>query len=404
MNIGIVKPDYKIYGGFEIVVEKLREGLTEKGHTVNLIKVDMNECNLLNRGISIPEHIYYSNQEYFNYLLSFEKFKELDLKRYDCVVSTQPPSFCINHPKNLLLFYHHMKIYYDLFDIVMEVGLVDSELHRISAKYVRDIDSDYLTDMKYYAVGSEHIKKRIMKYNGVTKNLFNFSAGIDNEFFNYSGEKNFLYPVCIGRHEFPKRTELFLQAMKYIDMEGIVIGAGGRTKALENLDLYLTYVYKYEKKEIDSERLWKNLLFDALNINTKKMSNVLKGKNIKSNIRFTGRVDKKELLKHYANSLCVVCPAYEEDYGLTAIEAMAFGKPVIACSDGGGYVELVKNGETGFIVEPNGKAIANAIRYLIDNPEQLKEMSKNAFEESRKYSWENAVNEFNNILYKTMEG
>jgi glycosyltransferase involved in cell wall biosynthesis len=404
MKIGIVKPDYKIYGGFEIVVDRIIKGLIEKGHQVDLIKVDMTDISLSNRGFSVPEHLYYQNEEYFRYLLSFEKFKGLNLKSYDCVISTQPPSFCIDHPKNILLFYHHMKIYYDLFDIVMEVGLVDRNLHRLAADYVRDVDNSYLTNEKIYAAGSEHIKKRLIKYNGINKNLYNFSAGIDDEFFYYSGKKEFLFPICVGRHEFPKRTELFIQAMKYLEIKGLIIGVGGRTDALKNLDTFLTYTYRIENKEINSNHLWKSMFFDALNLDTEKMNKSLSKANIQSNVEFCGRVDKNKLIEYYAKSLCVVCPAYEEDYGLTAIEAMSFGKPVIACSDGGGYVELVKNGETGFIVEPDGKAIADAIKYLINNPDRLREMSKNAYEESRKYSWKNSLNQLQNLLHIAMEG
>lgn len=403
MKIGIVKPDYKIYGGFEVVVDKLKEELMHEGYDIDIIKVDMTERSLSNNDIRIPEEIYNQNPEYFKYLLSFEKFKRLDLKSYDCIISTQPPSFCISHPKNIVLFYHHMKIYYDLYDVFMEVGLVDKHLHSLAAKYVREVDNDYLNDSKYYAVGSNHIKDRLIKYNGITKNLDIFYAGIDDEYYNYEGQKAFKYPICVGRHEFPKRVELFIQSMKYCNTKGLVIGSGGRIETLRELDMLLTYNHVLHKKETDSTRLWKEIFFKINDFNINDMKRALKEKNINSNVEFTGKVNKSQLINHYANALCVVCPAYEEDYGLTAIEAMAFGKPVIACTDGGGYKELIEDGKTGFIVEPKGKAIADAINFLIDNPQELKKMSNNAFEESRKFSWKNSISKFTEILNKCME-
>ena len=45
---------------------------------------------------------------------------------------------------------------------------------------------------------------------------------------------------------------------------------------------------------------------------------------------------------------------------------MALGKPVIACVDGGGYVELIEDGVDGFLVEATGPAIARAINRLKD--------------------------------------
>lgn len=403
MKIAIVKPDYKIYGGFEVVVDRLIEGLSNSRVSIDLIKVDMTNNILSNRGITIPEDLYYKNSEYFKYLLSFEKFKDLKLNDYDCIISTQPPSYGLTHPKNLLLFYHHMKIYYDLYDITSEVGMFDKRLHSIAADYVREVDNIYLNNDKFYAAGSEHIMKRLKHFNGITKNLYKFSAGINDDFYQYNGSITFSNPICVGRHEFPKRTELFIQAMKYLDTNGIIVGVGGRTKALEDLDIYLTYKYKIENSEVESDFLWKNLFFNISQYNIDSMKQEILKKKVHSNVVFAGRVDNKKLVDYYAKSLCVVCPAYEEDYGLTAIEAMAFGKPVIACSDGGGYTELIRNGETGFIVEPDGKAIAEAIRTLVNYPEKLKIMSRNAYEESRKYSWTNAIKMFDNILQCVME-
>lgn len=86
-----------------------------------------------------------------------------------------------------------------------------------------------------------------------------------------------------------------------------------------------------------------------------------------------------------------LCPAYEEDYGLTALEAMAFHKPVIVCQDGGGYIELVEHGVNGFIVEPTGEDIARAIRFLAEDPGQAKRMGDAGYEKSRQFSWESAM-------------
>ena len=92
--------------------------------------------------------------------------------------------------------------------------------------------------------------------------------------------------------------------------------------------------------------------------------------------------------------------AFEEDYGLTAIEAMSFSKPVIVCNDGGGFVEFIKDGENGFIVEPTGEAIAEKIKLLYENKELAKKMGKNAYEFSRKYNWESAIKQINNYIRK----
>ena len=67
----------------------------------------------------------------------------------------------------------------------------------------------------------------------------------------------------------------------------------------------------------------------------------------------------------------------EEDFGLTAIEAMSHGKPVIALKIGGA-TETIIDGQTGiFFDDPIPEALADAVRrfdesYSKFNPETIK--------------------------------
>jgi glycosyltransferase involved in cell wall biosynthesis len=65
-----------------------------------------------------------------------------------------------------------------------------------------------------------------------------------------------------------------------------------------------------------------------------------------------------------------------EPFGLVVVEAMATGKPVVANSHGG-CKEIIENGVTGFLVEPNKpEEMVLAIKYLIDNPKEGEEMGQ----------------------------
>ena len=68
--------------------------------------------------------------------------------------------------------------------------------------------------------------------------------------------------------------------------------------------------------------------------------------------------DKRE---SYARCLGVVFPPVDEDYGYVTLEAMLARKPVITCTDSGGPLEFVRNGETGLVVEPIARALALAM-------------------------------------------
>lgn len=67
-------------------------------------------------------------------------------------------------------------------------------------------------------------------------------------------------------------------------------------------------------------------------------------------IEFLGYVDDEELNQLYRNCKAVLYLAEEEDFGITPVEAMSFGKPVIALRSGG-IVESVIEGKTGWFID-----------------------------------------------------
>ena len=73
-----------------------------------------------------------------------------------------------------------------------------------------------------------------------------------------------------------------------------------------------------------------------------------------------------------------VAPSRNEGFGLTPLEAMASGTPVVA-SDAGAYAEMVVAGETGAVVPAgDGKALTEAIRPYLADPALAKAQGKAA--------------------------
>ena len=66
-------------------------------------------------------------------------------------------------------------------------------------------------------------------------------------------------------------------------------------------------------------------------------------------VAFLGRRGQETLHRYYAAADVVVMPSHYESVGMVALEAMACGTPVIA-TDVGGLSQLVRDGETGFLV------------------------------------------------------
>ncbi len=82
---------------------------------------------------------------------------------------------------------------------------------------------------------------------------------------------------------------------------------------------------------------------------------------VPANVVLVGRVEDEELRWLYAHCAAVVAASYE-DFGLTPLEAAAFGKPSAALR-WGGFVDTIVDRETGiFFDEPEPTSIADAVQ------------------------------------------
>jgi glycosyltransferase involved in cell wall biosynthesis len=81
------------------------------------------------------------------------------------------------------------------------------------------------------------------------------------------------------------------------------------------------------------------------------------------NVTFVGNASDPQMRWLYSNCVGVVCPG-REAFGLTAVEAAAFGKPTAALR-WGGYLDTVVEGRTGaFFDGPTPASIAGAAEVL----------------------------------------
>jgi glycosyltransferase involved in cell wall biosynthesis len=78
----------------------------------------------------------------------------------------------------------------------------------------------------------------------------------------------------------------------------------------------------------------------------------------------------------YSHASVFVCPSVYEPFGIINLEAMACETPVVA-SAVGGILEVVVDGETGFLVPPaNPEALAASIRTVLDDPVRARAMGR----------------------------
>ena len=109
---------------------------------------------------------------------------------------------------------------------------------------------------------------------------------------------------------------------------------------------------------------------------------LVKKLNLGDHVKFLGHVNAVHSLLDSVDIL-VHASISPEPFGQVVIEAMAAGLPVIA-TDGGGVRETVRHGETGLLVPMNHSvAMANAIEYLIENPDIRNVFGENGRERVR---------------------
>jgi starch synthase len=100
-------------------------------------------------------------------------------------------------------------------------------------------------------------------------------------------------------------------------------------------------------------------------------------------------VPKEKVIQLYSHAEAFICPSIYEPFGIINLEAMACKAPVIA-SRVGGIKEVVVDGETGFLVDPdNPEQLAEKIKLFLNSPElaaKFKETGRKRVEDL--FSWE----------------
>jgi glycosyltransferase involved in cell wall biosynthesis len=139
--------------------------------------------------------------------------------------------------------------------------------------------------------------------------------------------------LFVGRLVHYKGVDVLIRAMQSVDARLFVVGDGSDRTALETL----------------------------------ASSGGLSGR-----IRFTGVVDRDELVDLYHRADAVVLPSTSraEGFGTVLLEAMACGTPVVSTELGTGTSWVNRDGETGFVVRAGDPAaLARAIGDLLGSPE-----------------------------------
>ena len=174
--------------------------------------------------------------------------------------------------------------------------------------------------MDCIVANSENVRQRIKYYLGLDAVVV--YPPCDTEKFKWRGQQN--YYLSTGRLDKLKRVDLVVDAFRRMPDKKLVVVSDGPEFAM-----------------------------------IKKMAPQVK------NISIKGRVNDDQLAELIGNCIGTIYIPRDEDFGMSPVESMAAGKPVIGVAEGG-LLESVVDGETGFMVpgDPTVDDITHAVAQL----------------------------------------
>ena len=312
-----------IKGGATAIVEWLEAKLVEHGHQVESVFLPF---------VERPETM-------MDQLLSYRMLNMTE--SCDRLIAFRPPAYLLRHPSKFLWFIHHFRAYYDLWG-TQYCGLEDNAKNRAFRQRIFATDEVGLSESARIFTNSKIVSNRLKTFNSIDSEVL-YPPVFQSERFHCEPYDPVI--VCICRLEDHKRQHLLVDAMRYTKSKAKLVLAGA------------SHSGSYPRK-----------------LKLKVLKYCLSNK-VKILDRWISEEEKSQLLA----TCCAAAylPFDEDSYGYPSLEAQHACKAVLTTNDSGGVPELVTHGVNGLIVDPNPKAIAEAIDQLVTNPQKTREMGQN---------------------------
>ncbi|MCK2097401.1 glycosyltransferase family 4 protein [Thauera aromatica] len=295
-----------IFGGATHHINGLVEALRTAGHNVELMRFPFQ----------------FQPEESIHRLMTH--CEALDLGRpngqqVDRVISLQFPGYGVQHPHHVAWVMHQHRAVYELYDEASATPAL-ARLRDAVAAYDRRV----LSRAARLFANSPRVAERLQRYNGLTAEALAHPPANAARFRCAPAQPYIFYP---SRLETLKRQDLLIEAARHLrsPVAILIAGTGGQ---------HARYAGLIERYRLGDR------------------------------VRLLGHISEEEKIAFYAHALGVFFGPFDEDYGYITLEAMLSAKPVLTCTDSGGPLAFVREGETGRVLPPAPEAIAEAIDAL----------------------------------------
>lgn len=273
--------------------------------------------------------------------------ESLDLRDFDLIISSSSAFIkgLILRPKAIHICYCHNPARF-LWDYAPQYNGGPSFLKRILFHYLRLWDRTAANRVDYFIANSKTTAQRIKKYYGRQAKVIYPPVDISNNLKQNQGK----YFLIVSQLTPYKRIDLAIDAFNKLELPLVIIGRGRDRKRLQKI--------------------------------------------AQPNIKFLGWQTDEIVKKYLQNCVAFVFPG-EDDFGIAPVEAMSFGKPVLAYRQGGA-TETILEGITGeFFDDPVAESLADGVRRLrlnLDNYSPL--IIKKRAEKFSRERFERGIKEF----------
>lgn len=328
LKVGIITagPSTGVIGGAERFYNGLISGFIAIGCAVEIVSITADE----------PTFEYIAD--------NYRKVKELELSKFDIVVSTKAPTFAVKHPCHVVYLVHTVRAFDDMFGESLPHL---SDIHMKQRYMLHMVDFEALNAAKaIFAIGHE-VASRLSRWRGLSAQVIHPPLGLHGFKNNLQGDYFFLP----GRLHPWKRVDLVIDAVLSSNLPLKLVIAG--TGEVEN----------------------------ALRAQARGDQRIV----------FLGRVNDETLVDWYANSLAVAFVPMREDYGYITLEAFASHKPVITCTDSGEPSRLIQHGQSGLICSPSSQSVKAAMEWIFTHRSEAAKMGEKGAEFVENMSWANVA-------------
>lgn len=373
MNIGIVC--YPTYGGSGVVATELGKSLAARGHTIHFItysrpiRLDLFSQNITYHEVRIQDYPLFEYPPYESALAS----SMVDVARF----------------QDLDLFHVHYAIPH------ASAGNLARDILAKMGRRVPVITTLHGTDITL--VGKNKV------YEPVVSHSINGSDGV-TAVSTYLKEETYrelnvdadieVIPNFVDFNRFKRQDKDHFHKIIASNNEKILVHTSNFRKVKRVEDVILTF-------KIVQEKIPAKLLMIGDGPERSRAEQLCRELQICSRVHFLGSQSPVEEI--YSIGDLFLMPSASESFGLSALEALSCGMPVVS-SNAGGLPEVNIDGETGYVceigdVETMGK---KAIE-ILSNPQLWEEFSRTGRERAMKYSPDSIVPLYESFYQKILD-